>query len=143
MRRQRHTECHEDESDETIYDGDQEHPIYDNKSHDDTDDEFYGNIGQSVTLVEVDWSKAPIFDDYSDDVRIDDMMIFDTNQDSDGIDHPIFDECEDTKIEKVPTFGVYHDDKSFDGHKSLSCYNDHESNTKSTEDYPDLSFKED
>ena len=83
-----HMESYEDELEKALYDGDED-PIYDDKSHDDKDDEFYGNSGQSLTSEEVDWSKPPVFDDCSEDVHVDDMMIIDVNQDSDFIDHPI------------------------------------------------------
>lgn len=49
----------------------------------------------------LDWSKPLVFDDYSNDVRVYDMMIVDVNQDSDIIDHPVFDECVDVDIEKM------------------------------------------
>lgn len=100
-------ECHNDESDDTIYDGDANESICDDKS----DDGFHGNGVQSVTSVEVDWSKPPVFDGYLDDVCVDDMMIIDVNQDSDVIDHPIFDVCEEVDVKDTLNFNMYPNDE--------------------------------
>lgn len=63
--------------------------------------------GQSSTLKEDDWSKPPIFDEYVDNVRVDDMLTFNAYQVNDVIDQAIFGACQDVGIEDVATFDVY------------------------------------
>lgn len=101
-------ERHNDESDDTVYDGDANESICDDKSN----DGFYGNGIQSVTSLEVDWSKPLVFDGYLDDVCVVDTMIIDVNQDSDVIDHPIFDVCEEVDVKGTLNFDMCSDDEN-------------------------------
>lgn len=63
--------------------------------------------GRSSTLKDDDWSKPPIFDEYLDNVHVDNMLTFDAYQVNDVIDRAIFGACQDIGIEDVPTFDVY------------------------------------
>lgn len=122
------------DNDGSICDDDGDDLIYDDRSDNNGDDVmFYGDRAQSSTSEEDKyWSKPSIFDEYSDD----NCDLPTCNKDVKA--HEDADIDEDTSI-----FNVQPDDKIFDDYRLMSYCNDHESSTKSMEEYLDLLFKED